>query len=59
MTTMSVSNYCAVLNELKVVYMELQLSVAGATTVANSKALFHLFPELIPSNRPAVHDAVL
>ena len=48
MRTMSVPEYSAVLNELMAVYEELHLSVAAATIVVNSKALFHLLPELIP-----------
>lgn len=48
MTRMSVSDYLAVLKKLKEVYMGLRLSVARATVVVNSKAFFHLFPDLVP-----------
>ena len=48
MTAMSERDYAAALNELKSVYMTLRLSVSKATVVVNSKALFHLFPDLVP-----------
>ena len=48
MLEMAETEYTKVILALKPTYSRLNLSVSNATVVVNSKALFHLFPELIP-----------
>lgn len=48
MLEMSEANYADQLLALKSTYHRLRLSVSNATVVVNSKALFHLLPDLIP-----------
>ncbi len=45
---MSESEYSDAIWELQACYKKLDLSVSDATIVANSKALFHLFPRFVP-----------
>lgn len=48
MIRMSETDYADAVLALEPIYHRLNLSVSEATVVVNSKALFHLFPELIP-----------
>jgi hypothetical protein len=48
MLEMGETEYAKVILALKPAYRRLKLSVSNATVVANSKAFFHLCPELIP-----------
>lgn len=48
MIEMSEIEYAEAVLALKPTYRRLKLSVSNATVVVNSKALFHLFPDLIP-----------
>lgn len=48
MLEMSKAAYAHVILELRSCYEALDLSVSNSTVVVNSKALFHLLPELIP-----------
>jgi hypothetical protein len=41
-------DYNDILKELALAYRKLRVSISDATVVANSKALFHLLPNLIP-----------
>jgi hypothetical protein len=45
---MDYNSYISAIESLKPIYFDLKLSVSEATIVVNSKALHHLFPELIP-----------
>jgi hypothetical protein len=45
---LSEGEYSDVVSNLHSCYRALKLSVSGATVVVNSKALFHLLPDLIP-----------
>jgi hypothetical protein len=45
---MTESEYSSAILQIKPYYNDLKVSVSDATIVANSKALHHLFPELIP-----------
>ncbi len=45
---MDYNSYISAIERLRPIYFDLNLSVSDATIVANSKALHHLFPELIP-----------
>ena len=40
--------YSEAVSSLQLCYRKLRLSISGATIVANSKALYHLLPDLIP-----------
>jgi hypothetical protein len=48
MLEMSEAEYVGAVRALEPIYRRLKLSISNATVVANSKALFHLLPELIP-----------
>ena len=48
MSEMSSDEYARSLQDLKDLYLHLDLTEADSTLVVNSKALFHLFPEYIP-----------
>ncbi len=48
MARMSKEEYFNAMNALKPIYEALELTESGATVVANSKALYHLLPDLVP-----------
>lgn len=48
MARMSEEDYSNAMNALGPVYEALELTESGATLVANSKALYHLLPDLVP-----------
>ena len=48
MLEISRDEYSDALQELRPYYESLELSMANATVVANSKALYHLLPDLVP-----------
>ena len=48
MLEMSETEYAKAVLALEPIYRRLKLSISNATVVVNSKAFFHLFPELIP-----------
>ncbi|HZT04520.1 MAG TPA: hypothetical protein VFA39_19890, partial [Steroidobacteraceae bacterium] len=48
MLDLSERDYCECITGLKPHYEKLKLSVSRATVVVNAKALYHIFPELIP-----------
>ena len=45
---MTEMEYTNAILQLRQYYSKLELSVSDATVVANSKTLFHLFPEFVP-----------
>lgn len=56
---MTEMEYTNAILQLRQYYSKLELSVSDATVVANSRALFHVFPEFRSAHRSAVHSPIL
>lgn len=59
MLDLSEKEYSECVAAMNPCYQNLNLSVSKATVVVNAKALFHIFPDLISTNRSALHHPLL